>query len=132
MESAWPQLHLEALLPSCPPVAAGLLAAAPSCAPLAELAARERRVERAVELLRLKRFAKELEPLLRGEAYLVVAPSDHDDWKSKVFLITSKRRAVLSQRYGIEFDRVDPVGEAQAVGVIAIRIPLSTGWLRLV
>ena len=91
------------------------MAAAPSCAPLAELAARERRVERAVELLRLKRFAKELEPLLRGEAYLVVAPRDHDDWKSKVFRMTSKRRAVLSRRYGIENDRVDPVADPQKI-----------------
>src|SRR3954451_19081768 len=73
----------------------------PSCAPLAELDARERPVERAVELLRLKRFAKELKPTLCGEAYLVVAPRDHDDWKSKVFRMTSKRRAVLSPHYGI-------------------------------
>src|SRR5437764_375031 len=47
---------------SCPPAAAVLSVAAASCAPLAELAARERPVELAVELLRLKRFAKELEP----------------------------------------------------------------------
>ena len=40
-------------MPSCPRAAVGLLAAAPSCAPLAELAARERPVEHAVERLRL-------------------------------------------------------------------------------
>jgi len=84
-------------------------------APLAELAARERSVERAVELLRLKRFAKELEPMLCGEAYLIVAPRDHDDWKSKVFRMTSKRRAVLSRRYGIEDDRVNPVMSPQEI-----------------
>jgi hypothetical protein len=94
---------------SCPPAAAVLSVAAASCAPLAELAARERPVELAVELLRLKRFAKELEPMLCGEAYLVVAPRDHDDWKSKVFRMTSKRRAVLSRRYGIEDDRINVV-----------------------
>jgi hypothetical protein len=46
--------------------------------------------------------------MLCGEAYLVVAPRNHDDWKSKVFRMTSKRRAVLSRRYGIEDDRVNP------------------------
>jgi hypothetical protein len=91
------------------------LAAAPSRAPLAELAAGERPLERAVELLRLKRFAKELEPTLCGEAYLVVAPRDHDDWKSKVFRMTSKRRAVLSRRYGIDDDRVNPAISPQKI-----------------
>ena len=92
-----------------------MLAAAPSCAPLAELAAKERPVERAVGLLRLKRFAKELEPTLCGEAYLVVAPRDHDYWKAKVFLMTSKRRAFLSRCCGIEDDRVNPVVSPQEI-----------------
>src|SRR4029077_983965 len=58
---------------------------------------------------------KELEPTLCGEAYLVVAPRDHDDWKSKVFRMTSKRRAVLSRRYGIDDNRVNPVVSPQKI-----------------
>src|SRR6476659_6591204 len=50
-----PTVHLAALLPFCPPAEVVELAAAPSRAPLAELAAGERPLERAVELLRLKR-----------------------------------------------------------------------------
>ena len=53
--------------------------------------------------------------MLCGEAYLVVAPRDHDDWKSKVFRMTRKRRAALSRRYGIEDDRVNSVVSPQEI-----------------
>jgi hypothetical protein len=66
-------------------------------------------VQRSVELFRPRQLAERLEPILRGEAHDVVAPRNHDDRKSKVFGMTSKRRAVVSRRYGIEHDRVNAV-----------------------
>src|ERR1700730_14427923 len=53
--------------------------------------------------------------MLRGEAYDVVAPRNHDDRKSKVFGVKSKRRAVLSRGYGIEHDRVNPGASPQEI-----------------
>ena len=91
------------------------MAVASGGSPLAELPAGEGLVERSVELFRPKRLADRLEPILRGEAHDVVAPRNHDDRKSKVFGMTSKRRAVLSWRYGIEDDRVNPVASPQEI-----------------
>jgi hypothetical protein len=53
--------------------------------------------------------------MLRGEAYNLGAARDHDHRKSKVFGMTSKRRAVLSRRYRIEHDRVNPVVSPQEI-----------------
>jgi len=91
----------------------GALTTASAGAPLAELAAGNRLVDRSVELLHPKRLAKQLEPVVRGKSYRVVTTRDHNDRKPNLSGVTSKQGATISWRHNIEHNGVNPVVSSQ-------------------